>query len=69
MSDICSDRPVLGGASQDAPLSDEIEITPEMIEAGKAALCGYSLIDDDWGVIAFDVFSAMEGARRLRGSP
>lgn len=31
-------------------LSDkEIEITPEMIEAGKEALGGFDLIEDEWG--------------------
>ena len=42
----------------------EIDITPEMIEAGKLALGGWSLIDDEWGVIAVSVYEAMETAKR-----
>lgn len=45
----------------------EIEVTPAMIEAGERALCGVSLIEDDWGSIVFDVYTAMSAARLLRG--
>ena len=41
---------------------DKPEITPEMIEAGKAALGGVSLVDDDWGSIVVDVYSRMVSA-------
>lgn len=42
--------------SDDIP---EIEITPEMIEAGAALLAGFSPLEDDPTEMACDVFEAM----------
>jgi hypothetical protein len=68
MPDICSDRPVLEGASQDAPPSGgshEIEITPEMIEAGARALVQYDSRFDSPEEGAAAVFDAMLDARSI----
>lgn len=50
----------------DAEIECEIEITPEMIEAGKVALLGVSLGADDWGSVVIDVYGRMEAVRRNR---
>ena len=45
----------------------EAEITSVMVDAGKEALCGVSLIDDDWASVVIEVYSRMQAARELQG--
>lgn len=43
----------------------EIEVTPEMIEAGGQVIYSHpSLCDDGWDELAVEVYEAMETARR-----
>lgn len=42
---------------------EEVEITPEMIEAGVAELCGFNPDDDSKALAATRIFLAMEEAR------
>lgn len=50
-----------------AAASGEIEITPEMIEAGKQALCGVSLVDDDWSSVVIAIYGAMQNSCKVQG--
>jgi hypothetical protein len=46
--------------------SAEIEVTPEMIVAGLTVIYSRpSLCEDGWDELAFEVYRAMESARRL----
>lgn len=42
----------------------EIEVTEAMFEAGVAALGRWSMSQDEWRVIVFDVYESMVKARR-----
>ena len=44
-------------------LADEIEVTPEMIEAGIHELACSDLREDDWEAVVYSIFTAMWGAR------
>jgi hypothetical protein len=55
-------------ADRRRPESEEIEITPEMIEAGKLELSDYT---PDWCTaeeVVADVFRAMMGASKLKNT-
>ena len=45
--------------------ADEIEITPEMIEAGKVALCDEVMLDQEKEKMVIDIYRAMRRARPL----
>jgi hypothetical protein len=51
----------------DAKTEPEIEVTPEMIEAGKEALIGVSLVEDDWGSVVIEVYRAMARVHSFLG--
>jgi hypothetical protein len=60
--------PSLDSVEAGAP-ADEIEVTPEMIEAGGYAFAispgSFRLADEDWPLILTNVYRAMTKARRL----
>jgi hypothetical protein len=49
-----------------APTEGEIEITPEMIEAGVEVFCNFHFDFDDGRAFVVDLFKAMELARRRK---
>lgn len=54
-----------GSAAGSAPATDEIEITPEMIEAGAAEVACYSPEETTAAEVAAEVFRAMLRVQRL----
>ena len=46
-------------ATSEANTADEVEVTPEMIEAGVDALAGFSARDDLYENAVRDIFRAM----------
>jgi hypothetical protein len=55
-------------AADDRPRLDEIEVTPEMVEAGASVLCGFHTFFADEASWAEDVYRAMEQTRREKAA-
>ncbi len=53
-------------ATSEANTAEEVEVTPEMIEAGVDALAGFSAREDLYGDAVRDVFRAMMAAHQFK---